>query len=391
MSDTPVKPFTTDEAARREKARSDRTTLMTWLLHLEAAFQSGQVLLSREPETFIWEQTGFLIRKGTELNVKIGSHGYQPIGQVDDEFFYPSQASKLVWIRDFAIATPELIKPAFECQPMRQFQIDEPENPNALNDRERDAMVSTFEALGKQIGVLAAAMAEFEALGQQIGVPAAAMAEDETNTIAEAEYQVVETIKHGAITSRMVDARIRKFAIDNPELASKDERGNVNGFDFAQKTIRPMELGKLVSEFIRLKLNDDSARRFVRSNDLVATAGGSLAEVVASVLGTLTELVPGEGKAFNADVAARALNNARIMIPALKVPLEPFADTTDISGALTVAIATLQGIQAGTVTPVTAPAIEVPPVEPPAAPVDTGATPAPTGEAAPLDPSAPAQ
>ncbi len=316
------------EQVRRDRAKADRVTLMGWLTKLDALYQRGGILISRDRNTMTWEQTGFATRDG-KLIVKVGSQPYQPMGLIDDTYFYQSDVSKLIWIREFALVQPDTVRymPAFLVEAGTTPVVDD----QLLTERNRTALESAFKDIGEELVKLTSAIAE-----------------GELRAIKEAEFKLVETVKLAAISSPNIDGRLRKLAIDDTRVATFDANGHVNGFDFTK--MEALMIGRAVSEFARMLLNEDGIRRFVKTSELKPANGGSELEIVVAVLSQLEALVAAlvpvegeeDGRKFNDVEAERQLNNAQTTLPELRAALTPFYESTDLLGATKAAIEALK-------------------------------------------------
>jgi hypothetical protein len=304
----PVVPtaFHTDNLTP-DDARALRISLYAWLEQLGQTLEGNPntILLSRKDEHFLWRQTGFMVENGVVF-AKLGEKHYQPIGKDDGQGFYPTSASKLFWLQDFKLARLHDYQPAFIVEHVSPHLADQTYDGEALTDHEYAVMVDNFKALG-----------EFKAVYDQ------AFQEGEITKLKEAESNLLDVLKIACIQCPRLDLRLVEFGRANPELhLEADLTGN----------FKPVDLVGVASEWLRLKVNDEAARRHHKATVLIPTIDPQSVNPDYNLRDKL--------RAYLADtqldmgMAARFIESLPITYPYLREVIQPYLETTDILGAL---------------------------------------------------------
>ncbi len=292
----------------KAEAKARWLALIDWLMTVDAAVRNGQTLLSRPNAMYLWQQTGVVIEK-SKVFAKFGNSPYQPIGTFDGEGYYPTDGSKLIWAHDFALAELEPCASPFKIQ-KRQALVDIGETTTALSDKERNAMEACFKDMAK-------ALENMESTSE----PAAYKA---------LEDELLNTIKYYATAIKRLDDQLARIAKENPAL-----QADLSGAD-------PKTLGKAVTEFIRMKLNDDAIRRYHTENELVTGEQATPASVIDKCMARVSVAIPPEGQDWEPEQLKKALEAVCVIYPASIAVLEPYFGTSDLMEAASAALKFLQ-------------------------------------------------
>jgi hypothetical protein len=296
------------KAQAKADAKARWLALVDWLMTIDSAVREGKVMISRPNEMYLWQQTGVLIDKG-KVYAKFGNAPYQPIGTFDGEGYYPTDGSKLIWSHDFAIAEMTPIASPFKIQ-KRQAIIDLGESPIALSDKERTAMKAAFDDLAKGL----------EKLDSTADAGAQKALEDE----------LINTIKYYAVAIKRIDDQLATIAKNNPAL-----KADLSGAE-------PRSLAKALSEFIRMKLNDDGIRRYHAENEIAVGDTATPLTVVEKCMRRVSSVIPAAGQEWDPEKTKSALEAVCVIYPTSATILEPFFGTSDLQQAAEAALKFLQ-------------------------------------------------
>jgi hypothetical protein len=292
-------------------AKDRRVAMIDWLMSLDAAVREGKMLVSRANEMYLWQQTGFIIEKGKVFG-KYGNNPYQPIGTDDGEGYYPTEGAALLWSHDYAIASVDQIPGPFKIT-RKPVVVDISEaTQTALSDKERDMMVEALKELQGSLQVS-------KSLGE------GAKAEDK----AKAAQDLLDKVKWYSFQIKRLDATLSALAEKNPDF-----KRDLTGLD-------PASLAEACTEFLRMKLNDDSIQRYHRECTIEpgkATALTVLEKCLTRVSGT----VPVEGQPWNEVALKEALEAICVIYPSVVPTLQPFFDTAKLVEAADAALKFLQ-------------------------------------------------
>ncbi len=296
------------EPISAEEAKANRTALYGWLTKFQDLLlqNPGACLVSRRDEDQLWRQTGFLIEGGV-VSAKLGEHHYQPIGLDRDGGFYPTQGSKILWANEFSIAVMTPFKPPFEVTKVEKAGPVDSQAPGALTDRERAMLEANFKDLKTIHDAYSAAMAEG----------------DETK-IKAANADVLDGLRLACIQCPKLDQKLTEFSIKNPELGLQpDLTGNVT----------PIQLFQIATEWIRMKLNDDSQRRHYDATKLVASGDVTQLQLAELALHKLNYLLSTVDTIPDMGIFKALLEQIMACFPVVDEALGEYKETSDLIAA----------------------------------------------------------
>ncbi len=308
MSDTTPPKLNLDTAMSGEEAKQNRTSLYGWLAKMQDILSQnpGACLVSRRDSDQLWRQTGFLVEDGI-VYAKLGENHYQPIGKDDGAGFFPTQSSKLLWAHDFCIALMTPFKSAFAVEKIQKLLNEDPTDPNTLTEKERAMLEANFKDLETLYKT-------FEA----------ATEEGDSNKIKAAESDVLDGLRLACIQCPKLDKKLTEFSIKNPELELKP--------DLTGK-ITPLQLFGIATEWIRLKLNDDGAKRHFEGTKLIADPSMTEAELAVLSVKKLEFCLAQLDSTPDMDLFKYVLEQSMAIFPELRAQMQEFNNTTDLVGA----------------------------------------------------------
>ncbi len=313
------------DPAKVAEAKERRVALIDWLMGLDGPVRDGKILVSRPNEMYLWTQTGFIIENG-KVYGKYGNNPYQPIGADDGAGYYPTQGAALLWSHDYAVASVDKIAGPFNIS-RKEVVVDVSEaTQTALSDKERDMMV---EALKELQGVLQ----NFQKLDTE---------EDKTK----AKQDMLDKVKWYSFQIKRLDETLTNLAKTRPDF-----KRDLSGID-------PVSLVEACTEFLRMKLNDDSIQRYHR--ECTITPGKATAlTVLEKCLTRVSSAVPVQGKAWDEVALKEALEAVCVIYPAIVPTLQPFFDSSKLADAAIAALGFLQNEKAQLAA--SSPAVDPPP------------------------------
>jgi len=266
------------------------------------------LLLSRQDQNFLWEQTGF----HSDLEVqavfaKIGKLPYQPIGFDNGTGYIPLEGSKTLWTREFALAFVAPLEPAFKIEKRA--------------DRKVDAFEKAY-LTPEQVATYKEAVDWFNTdLKQMTDLHAQPATGERDAAILELENKIKETVKLACIRIPPLDVKLA-------EMEAK--YGDVTG-----------DLFKFVTacrEYVELHLNENAVRQVITTTELL-TRDGSAKKSAESILATLKALLSGDGKlAADEDTVASSLSAASVAVPGVRVVLNDLGKEAALIDGLRAAI-----------------------------------------------------
>ncbi len=331
--------------AKRANAKQVRLVLMNFLTALDSAYMNNEVLLTKGhgQGDDMYVMTAFVIDKGV-VSAKIGNLPYQPIGKEDGEGFYPSLDAKLLWMRDFAMAPLLHIKPPFEVRPREAVASGDEAK---LSDAERASFEEAFKDISAELQAYSNLAQSKPMIPGKDGQPAA-----EDPDVAAQSFRLRHTIKYFLVrpACKKIDDAMMALAKTNPHLNSTPEALDLMNVPIGQ-------LAMSVTEFIRMKLNDDGMARFHEQHEL-ALVQTTVTEksLLERNITRLSEQLPVEGQPVPDPLIVKHLvKNTMGTYPGLEKELGELTETTDFFGALQVTITYLKKLLDG-LTPVAEPA-----------------------------------
>lgn len=312
----PVPELTPEEKQAQERF----VTLMNWLLRVNDTLDGlargqgleGAIMLSRRDADSFWEQTGFALGDG-KLYVKVGHHGtsgqhYQPIGDVKDNKYYPSQSAKLIWARDFCVAQLHPFVGAFRLEHVKAEETDEDRtNPAYLSDKERELMIAALKELQEEMQ--------------------RALAADTAEAKTEAKERLLDTVRLAAVRCVKLNDRLALEISKHPEIKS-----NYSGAE-------PMSFAGAAIDFLRMKLNDDGVRRHYKGTTLTSQESSSLDTLLGSLIEKLEAALT---EPIDLTKVGNLIEATATTYPAAQAVLAPFRDTDRFTEAAAVVLGFLR-------------------------------------------------
>lgn len=366
----------TEELANRFKEWLDEAVAADYaaphlvaLRRLFSTLFSGGQLLSRQGENHPWEATGFHWDAAVQTAyAKVGKALYQPIGFDDGTHYVPSDGSKLLWLRQFALSVMVPFKPAFE--PVRsEVDSDEasavkltPEQLITYKEMieyiEQDLMVlgnpgrppvtckSAPGMIGRPIKLVEKTSQELRITANECNpfvlqgafwVPKVAVGDGqelkEDTVLAEWDGEACradvlanlpDTIKLARIRCPMLDARLQKLEAEH-------------GYEMVQYDQEQM--AKACKEFLMLKVAEHSVRDSVVNTTLVSKdAAQAQKDVVAAAIKALEQCVKDGALIVDGDTAASTLAGVFAALPTTRVITDEMPKDTPIEKAICVVL-----------------------------------------------------
>lgn len=252
-------------------------------------------LVSRQSESFPWEQTSFYADAGTQtVFAKVHKAVGQPIGHDDGTHYVPRETGNLLWRRQWGIGMIVPVEPPFKC--IKGSDDPSAYAPARLNERQIVIINEGMAAINE----------ELDSLRQASGTEK-----------AEAEFRVRETIKLARIQLPRLDVRMSTESDKRPELGANYE--NVDAF----------VLGSVVLEYLALLLDEHAAREGVANTTLVnRDVDTVLKELKADLLASLDKVL--RGTPIDEDSLASIVTKARVGLPGAREFIDSFAADTPL-------------------------------------------------------------
>ncbi len=290
----------TPEDPKKTVARQARLDLMTWLDRLNTTLidNPNAIMVSRPSGDFLWRQIGFFIEKG-QVFAKLGENHYQPIGVLDDECFYPTESSKLLWQQEFGIAGITPCLGAFTVEKVKERVETDENDRTQLTDKNRERLINAFEEIKKVFATFTAAAD----IGDQKAIEAG-------------EAELLDCLRLCCIQCPPLDRHLQAMRAEHPEIKP----------DFSGVT--PSDLIKPVSEWIRMRLNDDGQRRHFQQRALVPSENGTRRDLLLRSKQHIEQAFGGGN--FDAQLMKTVLEGRMVVFPELLVLLKPFVETTEV-------------------------------------------------------------
>jgi hypothetical protein len=294
---------------------SHRNALLAWLLRTADLMKANgptAILMARRAGG-VWEQAGLTInhQDGVVL-AKIGSAQAQPIGAITPTEYHMSDAGRILWSYEWAVAVGNSIPGAFKTAIVRPIT---PEATLAapMTPREREVIGMRLAEIKEEAAWLTAA----RATGESSVCPAEMT---QAQKVAEHAERLLDTIKLASISSPKLDARLRMLGEELPELKP----------DFSGITLET--LTDVVLRFLEESVQQETtpATRPVWTIEALAIEPAELKALVIARLARITQNAISEAEQGD---SASMLLDAVTAFPHLRPTLAAFEASADFIGA----------------------------------------------------------
>lgn len=249
----------------------------------------GAQLMTKSSDNAFWDVTGFFSDgKPAVVCAKVGSRPYQPIGFDDGVHYVATEASKTLWVRDFAFALMLPYAPPFKVS---REEVSRQAPTGMLSEAE-------LKGMNTAIGWLEDELNEFAKFTDPEGVK-------------EASSRLRDTISLARLNVPRLDYRMTKLAEEHEELGA-----NLEGAD-------PKQLATAALEFMRMLLADNKIAKQVTETVIVAD-GDKANQLQEQVKARLRAVLTDDG-VKDSEEAVAALSLAKQALP----EVASFVDTAD--------------------------------------------------------------
>jgi len=218
-----------------------------------------------------WEETGFFADDGVgvvaaaiaggvvESTGAVSRTPYQPIGYLNDKYYVPTEASKLLWSRPFALALLVPYQGAFKVEQREAIAADAPFTDIQL--RRAEELIQTLEQ----------DLVDYDAL-----------AADDIKGRATKSEAVVVAIEIGSLGFKPLEDLLTRIREEHPEVGDRFQNANVR------------DLALSIGQFLRERVAAELAYRRQATTELIVEAPDPLA-LPKQMLANVSNLLSVEG------------------------------------------------------------------------------------------------